>query len=36
MPTADALNTAMRAAACQKLAATLLNAFAEHVNAQPR
>ena len=36
MPSADALNAAMTAAACQKLAATLLNAFAEHVGAQPR
>ncbi|HAM56906.1 MAG: hypothetical protein A2W08_15395 [Candidatus Rokubacteria bacterium RBG_16_73_20] len=35
MPSADALNAAMKTAACQKLAATLLNAFAEHVSAPP-
>ena len=34
MPSADALNAAMTAAACQKLAATLLNALTEHMSAQ--
>jgi len=35
MPTADALTSAMTAAVCQKLAATLLNAFGEHLAGRP-
>lgn len=35
MPTDEALKAAMSSAACQKIAATLLNALAEHVAVQP-
>jgi len=35
MPSDEAVKTAMRGAACEKLAATLLNAFAEAVAADP-